>query len=138
MWKVVLPLLTWWKGYCPCKLLGMGEDLPADAYRQWRHWCQFPRYFFDDPAMQGIEEKYASVRTPIIAANALDDLWASPESRDAFIHGYRNAPLIRKDLEPRQAGGKVGHMGYFRQGAEPLWESVLGWFSGLSPSAETR
>lgn len=131
MWKVVLPVLTWWKGYCPWKMLGMGEDLPVDAYRQWRHWCQFPHYFFDDPAMQGIEEKYAAVRTPIVAANALDDLWASPESRDAFMQGYRNAPLTRKDLDPQQAGGKVGHMGYFRQGAEPLWESVLGWFSNL-------
>ena len=28
MWKVVLPVLTWWKGYCPWSALGLGEDLP--------------------------------------------------------------------------------------------------------------
>lgn len=137
MWKLVLPVLTRWKGYCPWKMLGMGEDLPADAYRQWRHWCRFPHYFFDDPAMRGIEQAYAAVRTPIVAANALDDLWAMPASRDAFVQAYRNAPLTRQDLDPGQAGGRIGHMGYFRQSAEPLWETVLGWFSGL-PQAAAR
>lgn len=132
MWNLVLPVLTWWKGYCPWKMLGMGEDLPADAYRQWRYWCTFPHYFFDDPNMRGIEQDYARVRTPIVAANALDDLWALPVSRDAFVTAYGNAPLIRRDLDPATLGGKVGHMGYFRQLAEPLWEEVLTWFAGLS------
>lgn len=131
MWNVVLPVLTWWKGYCPWKMLGLGEDLPADAYRQWRYWCQFPHYFFDDPAMQGIERNYAEVRTPIVAANALDDLWALPASRDAFVQAYCHAPLQRQDLDPAQVGGKVGHMGYFRPSAEPYWQNVLDWFASL-------
>jgi predicted alpha/beta hydrolase len=42
------------------------------------------RYFFDDPAMRGSEQEYAAMRTPIVAGNAQDDLWASPQSRDAF------------------------------------------------------
>ena len=74
MWNIVLPLLTWWKGYCSWKMLGMGEDLPLDVFRQWRHWCRFPRYFFDDPSIAGIDCGYADVITPIVAANALDDL----------------------------------------------------------------
>jgi predicted alpha/beta hydrolase len=135
MWRLVLPLLTWWKGYCPWKMLGLGEDLPVDAYRQWRHWCRFPRYFFDDPAMQGIERAYAGVQTPIVAANALDDLWALPTSRDAFVWGYCNAPLTREDLDPRTAGGRIGHMGYFRPAAEPFWERALAWFANLPPAA---
>lgn len=132
MWKLVLPLMTWWKGYCPWKMLGMGEDLPIDVYRQWRHWCRFPRYFFDDPAMRGIERSYAQVLTPIVAANALDDLWATPASRDAFVQGYQNAPLTRKNLNPAEIGGKIGHMGYFRQSAEPHWRDALDWFASLN------
>lgn len=135
MWRIVLPVLTAWKGYCPWKMLGMGEDLPADAYRQWRHWCRFPRYFFDDPAMKGIEREYAAVSAPIVAVNALDDLWATPQSRDAFLQGYRNAPVIRRDLDPARLSGKVGHMGYFRQTSEALWADALTWFSGLRPAA---
>ncbi|WP_246189382.1 alpha/beta hydrolase family protein [Pseudoxanthomonas kalamensis] len=131
LWWIVLPPLTWWKGYCPWKLLGMGEDLPVDAYRQWRHWCGFPHYFFDDPDMRGIEREYAAVTTPIVAANALDDLWALPASREAFMQGYRNAPVACRDIIPGELGGKIGHMGYFRQGAELLWGEMLAWFESL-------
>lgn len=133
MWRLVLPPLAWWNGYCPWKRLGLGEDLPIDAYRQWRDWCRFPRYFFDDPAMRGIEDAFAAVATPIVAANALDDAWALPASRDAFMQGYRNAPLVTKDIDPRASGGRIGHMGYFRANAEPLWDDMLAWFADLRP-----
>ncbi|AOL18286.1 alpha/beta hydrolase [Xanthomonas citri pv. malvacearum] len=128
MWHLVLPPLTWWKGYSPWTMLGMGEDLPANAYRQWRHWCRFPRYFFDDPAMAGIDAPYRTVSTPMVAANALDDLWALPTSRDAFVQAYCNAPLTRLDIDPANFGGRLGHMGYFRQIGEPLWQQTLDWF----------
>lgn len=131
MWNLILPPLTRWKGYCPWSMLGLGEDLPADAYRQWRHWCTFPRYFFDDPAMSGIEEAYARVEMPILAANALDDLWALPASRDAFVNAYCNAPLTRRDIDPRWFGGAVGHMGYFRPSASQLWKEALDWLTAL-------
>jgi len=43
---------------------------------------------------------------------------------------YRKAPWEGIDLDPRAAGlGTIGHMGYFRQGAEPLWSSALDWLS---------
>ena len=131
MWRTLLPALTLWKGYCPWKMLGLGEDLPLDVFRQWRHWCQFPRYFFDDPAMQGIEQSYAAVTTPIYAVNALDDLWAMPASRDAFLQAYTNATIEREDLDPKNYQGKVGHMGYFREHASPMWDDALTWFEQL-------
>lgn len=131
MWRVVGPVLTRWKGYLPWSLLGMGEDLPLAVYRQWRHWCRFPRYFFDDPAMQaqGLADAFAAVRTPITATNALDDHWAPPASRDAFMAAYRNAPLRAENLHPQSLGLRtVGHMGYFRPGAHRLWDEVLRGF----------
>ena len=138
MWRLILPPLTWWKGYCPWKLLGMGEDLPVDVYRQWRHWCGFPRYFFDDPAMHGIDGVFARITAPILAANALDDLWALPASRDAFLSGYRNAQVTRCDLDPRDHGGAIGHMGYFRTQAQPLWDGMLDWFVGLAATPKRK
>jgi predicted alpha/beta hydrolase len=130
MWRVLGPLLTRWKGYLPWSLLGMGEDLPLPVYRQWRRWCSFPRYFFDDPAMRSerLAERFAAVRTPIVALNAIDDHWAPPASRDAFMAAYRNAECRRVDLHPRSLGLKsIGHMGYFRPSAQPLWDELLGW-----------
>lgn len=127
MWNWVLPPLNRWKGYSPWQRLGLGEDLPLDVFRQWRHWCRFPHYFFDDPAVPEIAPAFARVRSPILAVNALDDLWALPASRDAFLQGYRNAAITCRDIDPRAHGSAIGHMGYFRAHAQPLWQQALDW-----------
>jgi predicted alpha/beta hydrolase len=130
MWRVVGPAIVRWKGYLAWSRLGLGEDLPLGVYRQWRRWCRFPRYFLDDPEMAQYAESFASVTTPIIAANSLDDRWASPRSRDAFMAGYRNADWQAVDLDPAREGLRgIGHMGYFRAPAQPLWERALDWFA---------
>jgi predicted alpha/beta hydrolase len=133
MWRLLGPLLTRWKGYLPWSLLGMGEDLPLDVYRQWREWCSHPRYFFEDPALADeVAASFDRVRTPIVAANALDDHWAPPASRDAFMAGYRHAEWRGLDIDPASSGlGPIGHMGYFRSQAEPLWRNALDWFETL-------
>jgi predicted alpha/beta hydrolase len=134
MWSCVLPLIVAWKGYMAWSLLGMGDDLPLGVYRDWKRWCAHPHYFFDDPAMADIASRYAQVRTPCVFANAVDDLWAPPVSRDAFIKGYRNAPLRTRDL----AGRPIGHMGYFRESASALWDEALDWFAAQSAAGAPR
>ena len=133
MWRLLGPVLTRWKGYLPWSLLGMGEDLPLDVYRQWRQWCRHPRYFFDDPEIAAeVAASFDRIRTPIVAANALDDRWAPPASRDAFMAGYRHAPWRALDIDPATAGlGPIGHMGYFRARSQPLWQDALNWFESL-------
>lgn len=132
MWRVLGPLMTRRAGYLPWSKLGMGEDLPLDVYRQWRDWCRHPRYFFDDPAMKPVTERFDAVRFPIVAVNALDDAWAPPASRDAFMAGYRQAPVRTVTVDPRGSGiGPVGHMGYFRPQARALWNDALDWFDGV-------
>lgn len=131
MWRLVGPLITRYKGYLAWSRLGMGEDLPLGVYIQWKRWCRFPRYFFDDPQMPGLAERFAQVRTPIVAANALDDLWAPPSSRDAFMAAYSAAPYQARNIDNTGDLGAIGHMGYFRPGAQVLWEDVLDWFGQL-------
>lgn len=133
MWNVVFPPLVAWKGYLPWKMLGMGADMPKDVYRQWKRWCSMPHYFFDDPLVrEERKQQFAQVRTEITAAVALDDLWALPASCDAFMDYYSGARVIRRDIDPQEfnlAFGEIGHMGYFRPVAQPLWEQVLAWFA---------
>ena len=130
LWRIVGPLLVHWNGYLAWSRLGFGEDLPLGVYRDWKHWCRYPRYFFDDPAMaHAVAARFDRITAPIVAANALDDLWASPASRDAFMAGYRNTRWQAVDIDPAQRGlGPIGHMGYFRRKSEPLWRGVLDWF----------
>lgn len=132
LWRVLGPVWTRMHGYLQWSRLGMGEDLPIDVYRQWRQWCRYPRYFFDDPTMQATTERFGDVRFPIVAVNALDDAWAPPASRDAFMAGYRNAAVRSVTLDSRRAGlDAIGHMGYFRPKAAPLWNEALDWFASL-------
>ena len=138
MWNTVAPLLAAWKGYLGWSAIGMGEDLPLIVYRQWRRWCQNPRYFFDDPQMAQTVARFKDVRTPIVAANATDDAWAPPASRDAFMGaGYVNAPWTGRDITPQDLRVRhIGHMGYFRPGAESLWQDALDWFAALPERQE--
>ena len=50
--------------------------------------------------------------------------------------GYRNAARHTLDIDPSKIGLRsIGHMGYFRAGAMPLWEFALAW---LAASAASR
>ncbi|TVQ48716.1 MAG: alpha/beta fold hydrolase [Gammaproteobacteria bacterium] len=135
LWHVVIPVLTRSRGYLPMSWAGMGEDLPLGVARQWRRWCSFPRYFFDDPELaDAMHARFSAVRTPVVAANALDDRWIPPPAREAFMAGYQQAPYRAVDIDPAPYGG-LGHMGYFRARAEPLWCDVIDWAGALAGDA---
>lgn len=124
------PLLTRWRGYLPSSLLGLGEDLPLDFYERWKDWSRLPNYFFGDPSAHHVTQGFDRIRAPMMAANSIDDRWAPPSSRDAFMPGYRNAVRHTLDLDPLLVGlGSIGHMGYFKPSARLLWASALDWLA---------
>ncbi len=130
MWNILGPLIVRAKGYLAWSLLGMGEDLPRPVFLQWRHWCQWPRYFFDDPEQAHLAQQFAQVAIPIRAINAIDDKWAPPASRDAFMAAYSQATLETITLDPARYGmNDIGHMGYFRPQAQALWQETLDWLT---------
>ena len=130
IWNIVFPPVVAVHGYLPWSKFNMGADLPLDVYRQWRQWCKHPHYFFADPEQQHLHAQYAQVKTPIYAVAALDDDWALPTSRQAFMQHYRQAPLHYIDVQAKDLGLKaIGHMGYFRKGAEKLWDDMLNTFT---------
>ncbi len=128
LWHVLAPILVRIYGYLPWNKLGLGEDLPINVYHDWKHWCQFPHYFFDDPEMPHVADLFARFDKPLVALNAVDDKWAQPASRDAFFKGYRNAKLQTFDLLPKDFGLKtVDHMGYFKKSSQEIWRGILDW-----------
>lgn len=131
--NVVGPLTARAFGYVPGRRLGMGEDLPTDVFRQWRRWCGYPGFWFEDPAVaEEMTAAFDRVRTPIVAATSVDDPWIVPVARDRFMAHYRRADVVRVDLDPQDYGLRaLGHLGYFRDGAQPLWDEVLDRFDAL-------
>lgn len=138
LWSTILPLIVSWKGYMAWSLLGMGDDLPLGVYKDWKRWCAHPHYFFDDPSMQAVTRKYADIRLPCVFSNAVDDPWAPPASRDAFVKGYRNADLAIQDLKPGETGEPIGHMGYFRASSTYIWDEMLDWFQAISADSSAH
>jgi predicted alpha/beta hydrolase len=129
LWNAIGPAMTRMYGYAPMKRLGIGEDIPAGVFKEWKRWCSYPHYFFDDPQAKSITDKFADVHIPIAAAVSTDDPWAPPKSRDALFKGYHGATVDLIDFAPSTLGvSKVGHMGYFRgRVGEMLWPQILQW-----------
>ena len=126
IWNIIFPPMVAVTGYLPWSKLNMGADLPIGVYQQWRKWCKNPTYFFADPEQHALIAQYAQVKTPIYAVSALDDDWALPNSRHAFMQHYSNAPMQFINISASDYGLKeIGHMGYFRKGAEKIWDEIL-------------
>ncbi len=126
IWNIIFPPMVAVAGYLPWSKLNMGADLPIGVYQQWRKWCKNPTYFFADPEQHALIAQYAQVKTPIYAVSALDDDWALPNSRHAFMQHYRQAPMQFINISASDYGLKeIGHMGYFRKGSEKIWDEIL-------------
>lgn len=128
-WHVIGPAATGLLGYAPLSRIGMGEDIPTAAFRDWKRWCAMPRNLFDDPGATSIAAAYRRFTSPVAAMVATDDAWAPPASRDAFFTGYTGAEVDPIDLSPADLQvPAVGHMGYFRpQVGITLWPQILTW-----------
>lgn len=134
LWHGLAPVFSRAVGYLPMSVVGMGEDLPLEFYRQWKHWCSHPRFFLEDAGMSEVVEGFGRIELPIMAANSIDDRWTPPPSRNAFMTGYRRAAVETLDLRPADFGMKgIGHMGYFRSDASRLWDLALAWFDRTVP-----
>ncbi|MFW1859755.1 alpha/beta fold hydrolase [Acinetobacter defluvii] len=132
IWNIVFPPIVAVTGYLPWSKFNMGADLPRGVYQQWRKWCKNPTYFFSDPEQAALKDLYAQVKVPIYAVAALDDDWALPNSRHAFMQHYQNAEMHYIDIAANHLGLKqIGHMGYFRQGSEAIWDQLLHTFDQL-------
>jgi predicted alpha/beta hydrolase len=124
-------------GHTP-KWLGIGEPIPGTVFRDWARWCAMPDYFFDDPALAETA-RYADVRTPILALGMDDDQWGTRRAVAALMRHYSNAPVEERWISPEEAGGPIGHLGFFRSRfAQTLWPDLIGWLIEGRPAAIGR
>lgn len=135
--RVLAPLLCAVNGYMPGRRIGLGEDLPRTVMLQWSRWTTLPRYFYDDPALDA-GRRAAALRMSVLALGFDDDPWANPRAMDILLAGATNAPIERRQIDPRALGlAGIGHMGFFRKrSAGALWPQVGDWL--LAQAARER
>lgn len=106
---------------------GMGEPLPFGAFNQWRKWCNSPDYFMSDETIPE-RERFDDVTTTMAFVGFEDDDWATRESVEAMMRWYSRANAQLRWFDKREAGGKVGHFGFFRPDhRETLWPQIADW-----------
>jgi predicted alpha/beta hydrolase len=131
------PVLVRANGYLAWSRLGLGQDVPADAYRQWKAWCRYPGYWFEDPELgEEMTALFARVTVPISAVNSIDDRWSTPAARDAFS-GLRTCTRGRAGSPSgRHPAGEHRAPGYFRRGSERLWNECLADLEALGSKGD--
>ncbi len=116
-------------GYVPGKL-GLGEDLPKDAFLEWASWCMKPGYLFDDETLD-TRVNFPNYRGALRGIGMSDDDWAPPIAVEKLLAGYIGTKAEHITVHPNDIGvRKIGHFGFFRElGREKLWPAAADWLS---------
>jgi predicted alpha/beta hydrolase len=121
---VAIPLLSHMFGYFPWSWFGAGEDLPEGVALEWARWCRRPNYLLDDADLP--LERYRAFTAPVLAYSIDDDVWGTARSVDAMMQAYPD--VTRRHIHPHDFGlQRLQHMGFFRDGAQPIWREMLEW-----------
>lgn len=122
LWHVAVPTLTTAFGYLP-GWAGLGVDLPAGAARQWAAWCSHPAYLLSEHPEAA--QTFAALRRPTVLFSFTDDSYA-PEPAVEHLRALLPRDGVQHHrIAPEQLGlGRIGHFGYFREGALPLWQAT--------------
>jgi predicted alpha/beta hydrolase len=113
-------------GHLP-KWAGWGEALPYGVFNQWRKWCGSPHYFMNDPALPETR-RFADVMIPMMAVGFEDDPLATRTGVEALVSWYSRADIRIRWFTVEEAGGPVGHFGFFRpDNKNSLWPHIADW-----------
>lgn len=130
VFRALVPTIGRMSGHFPGKRLGIGEDIPSAAMRDWGRWILMRNYFFDDTSLNAAAQ-FAGVDIPLLSFGFDDDPWATAAAIDLMNSRFTASPPERRQINPTRDGiGPVGHMGFFRdRNRDRLWPEVADWLS---------
>ena len=97
-------------GYLPGRA-GLGIDLPKDAFLQWAGWVMSPRYLFDDPELEALQN-FPKYKGALRALCMSDDSWATRPAVELLCSGFTSIKPEIITLTPADTGArKIGHIG---------------------------
>lgn len=118
----ILPLGSLIKGYAPCGLVGLGENLPSGVARQWGQWCAAGGYATNAVKGRAAQDFHAQVRFPITVLHATDDDIATPATVADLLRTFPAAIGTVQHVSPASHGLRaIGHIDWFRASHQSLW-----------------
>ena len=71
-------------------------------------------------------DRFKQFKAPVLACSFEDDSWGNPKAVKAMMCAYPNVQYWH--ISPKEHGiGRLGHVGFFRDKAGPLWSNLLDW-----------
>ncbi|MCC5969423.1 MAG: alpha/beta hydrolase [Pararhodobacter sp.] len=124
LWYLLGPVSVTLLGYLPGRLLGLGSDLPAPVFRQWRLWCTQRASLMGDPALPAPERPGLTCPVKLIAI--ADDVMIPPEAVWRLGDWMPAATLSHQTITPADYGLRcVGHIAPFSPRNRALWPDLI-------------
>ncbi len=125
LWHVGMPIIAGTLGHIP-GWMGIGEDLPGGAAKEWAQWGRHPEYLFAHKP--GAIEAFASYPGRVKSISISDDAYAPPRSVQAFAERFPQDRHTFQTVHPADFGlAEIGHFGWFRKSGNLLWPSAAEW-----------
>jgi predicted alpha/beta hydrolase len=126
----VIPVLSHLVGYFPWSWFASGTDLPKGVALEWARWCRNPNYLLDDKTLP--LDNYKTFTAPLLAYSIDDDVWGTDRAVDDMMRAYSN--VTRRHIVPADHGlNRIQHLGFFREGSEPIWREAIEWLDKSVP-----
>lgn len=134
-WYAHAPLIAWSCGYMPGSKLGLGADLPAGVYWQWRRWCTSRDFNAADIGTALPIPPKRDLKTRVTFVAVADDQTVTPSSAWKLMRHYPTAPKRQLLLKPGAFGlGTVGHIGAFAARNAAMWPEIVRDFTPPRPA----
>lgn len=127
LWYIISPVLVKIYGYGTMKKVGWGENLPKNAFLEFRKWCMSKNYYGSYIQERLKKDKFYSFITPITAVYTSDDPIANDKTVPLMMEFFPHAEVdIIKIPVADYTNEKVGHTGLFRKKFEKeLWPVLV-------------
>ncbi len=124
-WWLLGPLATAAAGYMPGRAVGLGADLPAGVYWEWRRLCLSRDYHRSDWGGTYPQPRIEDARFKLTLVPIADDMLIAPHMVRKLPAFYPYADTNEMLLDPALMGLKhIGHGGAFLARNKACWPPI--------------
>lgn len=124
MWYGHGPILTKLLGHFPGSRLGLGADIPAPAFWQWRRWCSQRGSVAADPTAPPLASE--KLRAPIKLVAFSDDALVPPRAVWRLGDWLPSSLVQQRLIQPQEHGLKsIGHIAAFSLRSRAIWPTLI-------------
>lgn len=125
-WFVFGPPLTKLAGFMPGKHLGLGADLPAGVYWQWRKWCTRRDFYACDIGVSLPQPTYEVGVPEVRLCVASDDVVVPPVAVKRYVDVLAPSQASYHEFSPEDYGLRsLNHVEFLARDSEPVWADLL-------------